>query len=120
MAEQKSKRTKDIGTPNVKASANAPLLALIRIRGQTKIRHDIYLTLHMFHLKKKLSCVLVTATPSMLGMIHKVKDYVTWGPIDSETHKLLLEKRQTFYTTPDGKKAPRPVFHLHPPRGGCK
>ena len=28
-----------------------------------------------------------------LGMIAKVKDFITWGEIDKETFKLLLEKR---------------------------
>lgn len=83
-------------------------IAVIRITGRTKLKKEIISTLAMLNLPKKNSCVIVPANPSMMGMIKRVKDYVTWGDIDDETSKLLKEKKDK------GKK----FFSLNPPKGG--
>lgn len=83
-------------------------MAVIRIRGNNKIRADIKDTLSMLKLYKKNSCVILQATPSIMGMIFKIKDYVTWGEIDDDTLKALEEKK--------GKE--NKFFALNPPRGG--
>ncbi len=108
-------------------------LAIIRIRGQTKLPKPIIDTFKMLRLYKKNYCVVVDASPSILGMVKKVKDYITWGEIDQETFKLLVEKRGKEYksrTTDtkakikhkkfievNGKKL-KPYFRLPPPKGG--
>lgn len=83
-------------------------IAVIRIKGKIDLRKDVKDTLNMLRLYKKHCCVVLKATPNNLGMIKKVKDYVTWGEIDDATLKLLIEKREK------GKK----FFALSPPKGG--
>lgn len=61
-------------------------------------------------------CVVVPKTPSMLGMIVKVKDYVTYGEIDKETLALLKKREET--AMKDGKETPKKFFRLSPPKKG--
>lgn len=84
-------------------------LAIIRIRGVTGIRHDIKNTLNMLNLHRKNHCAVVLKTDAYLGMFAKVKDFTTYGIIDDDTYKLLVEKR--------GKEGEK-FFRLHPPRKG--
>ena len=84
-------------------------IAVIRIRGDAGVRSDIKNTLQRLKLTDKNNCVLLKETPDMLGMLKKVKDYITWGKIDDATKKELITKRGNEGTT---------VFRLHPPRGG--
>lgn len=84
-------------------------LAIIRIRGVTGIKHDIKQTLDMLNLYRKNNCVIVPKTDAFLGMCIKVKDFTTFGIIDDDTYKLLVEKR--------GKEGDA-LFTLHPPRKG--
>ncbi len=107
-------------------------LAIVRIRGLTGVKSGIKQTLDLLRLYRKNYCVVVEGTPSMTGMIKKVKDYVTWGEISDATYKTLVEKRGTPFVgrTEDkrqtvkykfveinGKKL-KPFFTLSPPRGG--
>lgn len=69
-------------------------LAVIRVRGITGVRHDIDETLEKLRLYKKNCCIVVPKTASYLGMIGKVKDYVTWGDIDEKTYSALIEERR--------------------------
>ncbi len=106
-------------------------IAIIRIRGITGIKKDIKDTLNMLCLYHNNYCVVVS--DSLLGMIKKTKDYVTWGEIDDETYKLLVEKRGEEYKgrlTDTKKKINykkfiivnnkkyKKYFRLSPPRGG--
>ena len=68
-------------------------LALVRVRGIINVKNDIRDTLTMLGLGRVNHCVLVAETPQYMGMVRKVKDYVTWGPIDAETAALLLKER---------------------------
>ena len=109
-------------------------IAVIRIRGGIGIRHDIKKTLNFLRLYKQNYCVVVPKTQSYLGMINKVKDYVTWGEIDEETFNMLVEKRAEEYKGREtdrkgiisykrkfivinGKKI-KPFFRLNPPKKG--
>ena len=69
------------------------LIAIIRIHGKVGVKKKIRNTLNMLRLYKKYHCTIIPNTKAYLGMIKKVKDYITWGEIDKETLKLLLEKR---------------------------
>jgi large subunit ribosomal protein L30 len=51
-------------------------------------------------------------------MIKKVKDYVTYGEIDDETEKLLVEKRGEKTKDKEGKEVMKKFFRLSPPRKG--
>ncbi len=68
-------------------------LAVLRIRGNVGVRKDIKDTLDLLRLYKKNSCIIINNSPSCIGMLKKVKDYVTWGEIDEETFLQLIKKR---------------------------
>jgi large subunit ribosomal protein L30 len=89
-------------------------IAIIRIRGMTGLRQEISDTLDMLRLYKKHACVVIDATPSNVGMVKKVKDFVTYGEIDDETLTILTEKRGI----KDSEGNLKPVFSLAPPVGG--
>ena len=99
MAEEKAKQSLKSETK----------IVVIRIRGQTGVKKDISDTLDMLNLKTKFSCVVLSKQDNIDGMIKKVKDFVTFGEVDSDTLNELITKRGV-----DGKK----TFTLHPPRGG--
>lgn len=127
--------------------------AIIRIRGTVDVPPDVEYTLKLLRLHKKFHCVLYPSNlPGIDGMLHKVKDWVTWGEIDKETLVKLLRIRGRI---PGNKQLTdeyvkeklklkggieelaekilkgeiqlhkieniiKPVFRLHPPRGGFK
>ncbi|WP_456422046.1 50S ribosomal protein L30 [Thermococcus sp.] len=124
-------------------------LALIRLRSGIRARGEVRDTLAMLRLHRINHLVIVDDTPSYRGMIQKVKDYITWGEIDKETLVKLLKKRGRLVGNKpitdeyvqeklgmsieefaekviNGemklKDLPniKPVFRLHPPRGGLK
>ena len=68
-------------------------LAAIRVRGRTQINSKVESTLRMLRLYKNNYCSLVLNTPNYVGMLKKIKDYITWGEIDDETFELLVDKR---------------------------
>ena len=68
-------------------------LAVVRVRGRINVKNDIRDTLTMLGLGRVNHCVLIDETPQYIGMVRKVKDYVTWGPIDAETATLLVKER---------------------------
>lgn len=69
------------------------LYAVIRLRSAIGARRDIKDTLMLLNLRYIHSCVLLPKTPSIEGMLRKIKDYITYGEIDKETLTLLLQKR---------------------------
>lgn len=108
-------------------------LAVVSVRGVIKARSDVVQTLEILNLKNQNHCVVLPATPSVVGMLRKVKDYVTWGEIDSKLYDELIKKRGELYTgrledrkgkikytkyiLHDGKKYKK-YFRLSPPKGG--
>ena len=107
-------------------------IAIIRVRGQTGVMKKIAYTLDMLHLYKKNNCVVIKNTPSQIGFLKRIKDYVTWGEITPEMHKEVMTKRGKIFLgqTMDRKKIYAytvlefagkkylPYIHLNPPRGG--
>lgn len=84
-------------------------IVAVRVRGLIGVRRELRETMDMLRLYKKNYCVVLNDTPSIRGMLVKVKDFITWGNIDDETLKLLKEKR-----TEKDKK----FFRLNPPKKG--
>lgn len=84
-------------------------LVVVRVRGLLGVRNYICDTLRMLKLFRKNFCVVLDDTPSVRGMLFKVKDYVTWGVIDDETLKLLVYKRS---------RKDQKFFRLNPPKKG--
>ncbi|MEM3085862.1 MAG: 50S ribosomal protein L30 [Halobacteria archaeon] len=75
------------------ASGNgqAKLYAVVRLRGEPRVKGDITDTLRMLRLQKVNHCALVPG--GMLGMVHKTKDHVAYGPVDAATVEALLRSR---------------------------
>lgn len=97
-------------------------LAVVRVRGPVKINKEIESAMQLLRLYRKNYCTVVEATPLNLGMIKKVKNYVTFGEIDDETYRLLTEKRGKEHKgkkgCEEGKTKYRPFFRLNPPKKG--
>ena len=108
-------------------------VAVIKIRGAVAARINIKDTFGMLRLYRKNYCVVVENNPCYLGMIRKIKDYVTWGEIEDDTYESLIEKKGELYkgreTDAKGKikykkfveingKKIKPFFRLPPPKKG--
>ncbi len=72
---------------------NKVRIAVVRVRGKVGVRNDIAKTLRMLRLYNVNTCIVIPNNPQYIGMLNKVKDYVTWGEISKETFKELLQKR---------------------------
>ncbi|MBI2659667.1 50S ribosomal protein L30 [Candidatus Woesearchaeota archaeon] len=108
-------------------------LAAIRVRGIVGMNQRVESTLSMLKLYRKNYCTVISGNPSCVGMLKKVKDYVTWGEINEETFNALVGKRgEEFkdretdaagkiryndFITADGKKIKK-YFRLNAPRKG--
>lgn len=68
-------------------------LAVVRVRGSVDVREGVKDTLKMMNLTRPNYCTIVDDDPSYKGMLEKVKEKVTWGPIESEVLRELLRKR---------------------------
>lgn len=131
-------------------SEEGKVVLAIRLRGQVRVRPQIDTTLDKLLLLKLHHARLIKLTPSLQGMVTKVKDYITWGELDADTATLLLTKRGRLtgnkrltdeyikknspYKTikafakalVDGKgdisevEELKPIFRLHPPKKGFK
>jgi len=124
-------------------------LALIRLRSGIRAKGEVRDTLAMLRLHRINHLVIIDDNPSYKGMVQKVKDYITWGEIDKETLAKLLRKRGRLIGNKpitdeyvqeklgmgidefaekvvNGEMKLtdlpniKPVFRLHPPRGGLK
>ena len=124
-------------------------LALIRLRSGIRAKGEVRDTLAMLRLHRINHLVIIDDTPSYKGMVQKVKDYITWGEIDKETLAKLLRKRgrlignkpvtEEYVQEKLGMGIDefaekvvkgemkltdlpniKPVFRLHPPRGGLR
>lgn len=83
-----------------------PNIAVIRIRGPVNVPKDVEDTLKMLHLHRNNFCSVHKDSPTLRGMLRKVKDYTTYGTIPAE----LVEKLK--------KTSDKPYYRLHPPKGG--
>jgi large subunit ribosomal protein L30 len=91
-------------------------IAIIRIRGQVRVKKEILDTMDMLKLYNQHTCVIYDNKPAIIGMIKKIKDYVTWGEVDDESIKLLIEKRGK--PDPKDKTKTKAYFRLSPPKKG--
>ena len=83
-------------------------LAIVRVRGNVHVRHDISRALEQLNLRKHQHATIVDENPSTLGQLRKVQSFVTWGPVSEETVKKLAARARG-----DGR-----WFALQPPRKG--
>jgi large subunit ribosomal protein L30 len=74
-------------------SEDEKIILAIRVRGQVRVRPQIEDTLNKLLLGRLHQARLIKVTPSLEGMITKVKDYITWGVPSEEVIERLLTKR---------------------------
>ena len=112
--------------------STAGRLVVVLVRGMVSMTQDAKDTLQMLRLTHKNYAVVVNNTPPMMGMINKVKDFVTCGEISDDTFKELVAKRgleflsrvedskkkYTYKTLVVNGKHYKPYFRLNPPRHG--
>jgi len=123
-------------------------LAVIKLRSEINAKQQVKDTLKLMGLLRVNHCVILDNSDSNLGMIKKVKDYVTWGEVKPDVLASLLSKRgrlvgdkkvteevvknsgfqnlaELATSVESGKAAlkdvgVKKVFRFHPPRGGYK
>lgn len=83
-------------------------IAIVLVRGLVGVKHDIKETLTQLHLQKKHACVIKDDSPSLQGMLAKIADFATFGPVSEETITTLEPRKAK-----NGK-----VYFLAPPVGG--
>jgi large subunit ribosomal protein L30 len=122
---------------------------VVRIKGQADVPYWATTTMTLLKLDKKYRATILPAKDNTLGMLNKVKHYVSWVELDADLAKELIDKkaRKSGYQkiTPadlkeigfgstdefasalaDGKailskiKLLKPWFALSPPRYGFK
>ena len=71
--------------------ANAFLV--VRIRGQADVPQWARTTLDLLKLEKKFRATILPAKENTLGMLNKIKHYISWQEIDISTTKELLDKK---------------------------
>jgi large subunit ribosomal protein L30 len=114
------------------------MIIVIRISGKVKIKEDIEETLFRLRLRRKFSCILIDEKDAnRMGMLDKVKNYVSYGDIEKAVLIKLIEKRAVRVDKKEIKDAEKiaeslekgksleevelkPFFRLGPPRGGLK
>jgi len=69
------------------------LFLVIRLRGNLGVAPEVLDTMNRLNLPKKQNASLVADTPSNLGMLQKVADYITWGEVTADTLEAMLAKR---------------------------
>ena len=92
-------------------------LAVVRLRGRTGLNYSVAVTLDLLNIQRVNHCTIVPGTQEVFGMVKKAKDYITWGPIDDDTLKALVEKRGELVAASDtksGKKSPKSLRRLGP------
>ena len=120
---------------------------VVRVRSDRGVERRIRDTMAMLNLTRVNHATIVQESSTYAGMLHKSKDFVTWGVIDANTIESLLKERgrmvgnkpvddaaikanSEFKSMKDFAKALasgeatmksvdglKPVLRLHPPRG---
>ncbi|RLJ03046.1 MAG: 50S ribosomal protein L30 [Candidatus Aenigmatarchaeota archaeon] len=90
-------------------------IAAIRLRGKWNVRKDIEDTLILLGLKRKNNMVILEENKYNLGMLKKAKDYITFGEINEEILKKLMDKKN-----PAKQTDKKMIFRLPNPKRGFK
>jgi large subunit ribosomal protein L30 len=114
------------------------MYAVIRIKGSVGMKKEIKDTFSMLRLNRKMHCILLKETDNIKGMVQKVRNWTTYGEIEDNVLKYLIEKRgrklgdkkltkeeaqDVFNKIKETGKVPKeikPVFRLTPPSKGFK
>jgi len=66
---------------------------VVRIKGQADVPYWAATTLQLFKLEKKYRATIIPAKENTLGMLNKVKHYVSWTEIDQSLAQDLIDKK---------------------------
>ncbi|NIM26346.1 MAG: 50S ribosomal protein L30 [Nitrososphaeria archaeon] len=66
---------------------------VVRIKGQADVPHWATTTMSLLRLDKKYRATILQAKDNTLGMLNKVKHYVSWIELDASLAKDLLDKK---------------------------
>ena len=70
-----------------------PAVAVVRVRGHAKIKHDAVETMNQLKINRVNHCVVLPQNATTKGMLQVVKDYVTWGEMGHEMlARMLFQK----------------------------
>jgi large subunit ribosomal protein L30 len=108
-------------------------IAVIRIRGQVTLDHDIKEAMTRLRIRRKYATVVMKDNDENRKILHKIRSFVAFGKISDETLKNLIAKRAqnlpgkkvdkelVFKEAKEGRiESAKPFFRLHPPRGGIE
>jgi len=94
---------KPLATPSPPPSEKKESLAVektyllaIRLKGEFGTPWVLGTALKSLHLKGRFNAVLVENKPENIGMLRRVKDYVTWGDVSTNEVAILLRERGEF------------------------
>lgn len=105
-----TKKTAKLSETKVKVNdtkVDGEMLAVIRVRSNTKLALPIKDTLRMLGLNRTLSMAILPNKPNVLGMLRVAKDFITWGELSPEVRQEVI-----------AKKGNDKVVFMHPPIGG--
>jgi|SRR3989338_249928 len=68
-------------------------IVVVRVRGRAGVNRRIEDTMHLLKIYNKYHCIIVDNDKKVIGMLKKIKDYVTWGEVDNATLTMLLNER---------------------------
>jgi large subunit ribosomal protein L30 len=73
-------------------------LVVIRVSGTVNIRYDVKKTLELLKLRRRYSATIVPKNNYYLGMLNRAKDHISWGELNFDVTKMLIQKRgKTIY-----------------------
>ena len=112
------------------------MIAIIRIHGIVNMKENLEETFFRLRLRRKLACTIIDEKNEIeMGMLNSIREFVTYGKVDSNIVKKLVIARGE---TETGKKINekdadkivagiekgsltiKKFFRLHPPRGGFR
>jgi len=122
----------EIVTKKIETEKSSGRLVVVLVRGLVGVTTSVKETLKFLRLTRKNNCVTIKNNSKSLGMLKKVKDYVTWGIISEETFQELIKERgeefkgrkqdskqkYSYKTLEYQSKHYKPYFRLNPPRKG--
>ncbi len=68
-------------------------IAVILVRGLQGANKEVVDSLKMLNIQRRNTCAVLKGSKSMLGMVNKLRKYVTYGEVSEEVIKLLKEKK---------------------------
>jgi len=82
-------------------------IAIVRVRGQVRIRHDMVRAMEQLNLRKRHHATIVEESPSVAGQLRKIQNFVTWGPVSEDTVKKMAPRARgdnRWYALPPPRK----------------